>query len=194
VGTVHRGWVMVGNGDVAEGVSLLRSGSAAYRATGTEMWTTHFLALQAKACEIAGKIGEGLTLLDDALQDLERTGMHWLASELNRHKGQLLLRQGHSEAAEELYRKALSVAEEQRAKLWELRAAVSLAGSAATRGAAPKRAMSSRRSMVGSPRASTPPISKRRRRCSTSWRKFVITTGLPRQPGCAEPIRRLGRS
>ena len=47
--------------------------------------------------------------------------------ELNRHKGQLLLRQGHSEVAEELYRKAFSIAEEQGAKLWELRAAVSLA-------------------------------------------------------------------
>jgi predicted ATPase len=65
--------------------------------------------------------------LDAALQIVERTGGRWLEAELNRHKGQLLLRQGHSEAAEELYRKALSVAEEQRAKLWELRAAVSLA-------------------------------------------------------------------
>jgi predicted ATPase len=37
------------------------------------------------------------------------------------------LRQGHTEAAEELYRKALSIAEEQEAKLWELRAAASLA-------------------------------------------------------------------
>jgi predicted ATPase len=46
---------------------------------------------------------------------------------LNRHKGQLLLRQGHTEAAEELYRRALSIAEEQEAKLWELRAAASLA-------------------------------------------------------------------
>src|SRR5262252_7390716 len=42
-------------------------------------------------------------------------------------KGQLLLRQGHPEAAEELYRKALSIAKEQAAKLWELRAAASLA-------------------------------------------------------------------
>ena len=38
-----------------------------------------------------------------------------------------MLRQGYSEAAEELYRKALSIAQEQEAKLWELRAAVSLA-------------------------------------------------------------------
>ena len=39
----------------------------------------------------------------------------------------MLLRQGHTEAAEELYRKALSIAQEQGAKLWELRASVSLA-------------------------------------------------------------------
>ena len=45
----------------------------------------------------------------------------------NRHKGQLLLRQGHSDAAVELYRRALSIAEEQGAKLWELIAATSLA-------------------------------------------------------------------
>jgi predicted ATPase len=68
-----------------------------------------------------------VTLLDDALQIVERTGERWLEAELYRHKGQLLLRQGHSEAAEELYRKALSIAAEQAAKLWELRAAASLA-------------------------------------------------------------------
>jgi class 3 adenylate cyclase/predicted ATPase len=127
VGTVHRGWVMVGNGDVAEGISLLRSGSAAYRATGTEMWTTHFLALQARACEIAGQNEDALTMLDEALQIVERTGGRWLAAELERHKGQLRLRLGQSEAAEDLYRKALSIAVEQEAKLWELRAAASLA-------------------------------------------------------------------
>ena len=37
------------------------------------------------------------------------------------------MRQGHSAAAEELYRKALSIAAEQEAKLWELRAAMRLA-------------------------------------------------------------------
>jgi predicted ATPase len=65
--------------------------------------------------------------LNDALQIVEQTGQRWFAAELYRHKGQLLLRQGRTEAAEELYRKALSIAEEQEAKLWELRAAASLA-------------------------------------------------------------------
>jgi len=38
VGTIYCGWVKVKNGDVAEGISLLRSGSAAYRATGARVW------------------------------------------------------------------------------------------------------------------------------------------------------------
>jgi predicted ATPase len=128
-GTVYRGWAKVKNGDEAEGMSLLRSGSSAYRATGAETstWILYHITLLAWACEIAGQIEESLTVLDDALQIAERTGERWFAAELNGHKGQLLLRQGHAEAAEELYRKALSIAVKQEAKLWELRAAVSLA-------------------------------------------------------------------
>jgi predicted ATPase len=89
---------------------------------------------------------------------VERTGERWLEAELYRHKGQLLLRQGHSKAVEELYRKALSIAKEQAAKLWELGAAASLARPAATGVAPPKPATSSRLSTAGSPKASTPPI------------------------------------
>ena len=87
----------------------------------------YYIALLAAACEISGQIEEAATLLDEALQIMERTGERWFAAELNRHKGQLLLRQGQAEAAEELYRKALSIAREQDAKLWELQAAASFA-------------------------------------------------------------------
>jgi predicted ATPase len=126
-GTIFRGWVKVKNGDVAGGMPLLRGGFAAYGATGAELWMPHYIALIAGACEIAGQIEEAVTLLDDALQTAERTGERWLDAELYRHRGQLLLRQGRSEAAEELYRTALSIAREQEARLWELRAAASLA-------------------------------------------------------------------
>jgi predicted ATPase len=88
---------------------------------------SYYIALLARAYEIAGQVEEASTRLDDALQIAERTEERWFAAELCRHKGQLLLRQGHTEAAEKLYRKALSIAVEQEAKLWELRAAVSLA-------------------------------------------------------------------
>ena len=86
-----------------------------------------YIALLAGACEIAGQIEEGAARLDQALQLVERTGERWLAAELDRQRGRLLLRQGHPEAAEEMYRKALSIAREQEAKLWELRAAASIA-------------------------------------------------------------------
>jgi hypothetical protein len=87
-GTIFRGWVKVKNGNVADGISLLRRGSAAYRATGAEVWMPHHIALLARAYEIAGQVEEGLTLLDEALQIVERTRERWLAAELNRALGE----------------------------------------------------------------------------------------------------------
>jgi predicted ATPase len=126
-GTIFAGWLKVKTDDVPEGISLLRSGSSAFRATGAELWAPHHNLLLAVALEIAGQLQEAVTLLDDALQVINRTGERWVEAELIRYKGQLLLRQGHAEAAEELYRKAMNIAREQKAKLWELRAATSLA-------------------------------------------------------------------
>ena len=124
---ILRGWAKVKNGDVTEGMALLRGGATAYRAIGQEAWLPYFIDLQAAACEIAGLVQESLVLVNEALQIAERTGELWFAAELNRHKGQLLLRQGHTEAAEKFYRNALRIAEEQGARLWELRSAVSIA-------------------------------------------------------------------
>jgi predicted ATPase len=125
---VYRGWAKVDNGELADGISLLRDGVAAFSATGAETWTPYLIALLATALATAGQIEEALTQLNDAELIVNRTGERWFSAELNRLKGQLLLRQGHCQAAEELYLKALSIAREQEAKMWELRAAVSLAG------------------------------------------------------------------
>jgi len=127
LGTIYGGWVKINHGEVAEGIFLLRSGSAAYRVTGAAAWTPFHLGLLAKACEIAGRIEEAVNLLDEALQVVEQTGERWFEAELNRQKGELLQQQEQSERAAEQYRRARRIAEEQRAKIWELRAAVSLA-------------------------------------------------------------------
>jgi predicted ATPase len=125
--TIFRGWVRAQMGDLDEGISLLRSALSEFRATGTEVFLPHYIALLARACEIAGEVEEASALLDEASQIVKRTGERCLAAELYRHKGQLLLRHGQTEAAEELYREALYIAREQEAKMWELRAAASLA-------------------------------------------------------------------
>src|SRR6185437_3462607 len=126
-GTMFLGWAKVRLGHVSQGIDLLRSGLNAYRATGSEVWMPHCLTFLAAASEIAGQTDAAAALLDNALQNVERTGERWFEAELYRQKGELLLRQGNHEAAEKLYRKALRVAQQQQAKLWELRAAASLA-------------------------------------------------------------------
>jgi predicted ATPase len=126
-GTIYQGWFMVANGDLVKGIPLLRAGLAAYRSTGAALLTSHHTALLGRACEIAGQVEEASALFDEALRIVEKTGERWFAAKLNRLKGQLLLRQGQSEAAEDLYHEALGIARKQEAKLWELRASVSLA-------------------------------------------------------------------
>jgi class 3 adenylate cyclase/predicted ATPase len=127
LGTIYRGWVKVNTGDLLAGLCLLRSASDAYSATGAQTRICYHAALLAKACEIADRVEEALGHLDNALRNAERIGEHWFEAEMYRHKGRLMIRLGDSAAAEEFYHKALGIAEKQEAKLWELRAAVSLA-------------------------------------------------------------------
>ena len=85
------------------------------------------LTEQAEALGHAGRIGEGLALLEAALEQSE-TG--WLTPELLRLKGELLLLQGTpavAEPVEDLFRQALDQSRRQEALSWELRAATSLA-------------------------------------------------------------------
>ena len=88
----------------------------------------------------------------------DRTGERWFAAELNRQRGELLLRQGHAEAAETQFLKALGIARDQEAKLWELRAATSLAGLRDKQGRHADAHDLLARFIAGSPRASTWPM------------------------------------
>lgn len=127
LGTIYLGSVKANTGDLPAGISLLRSGSSAYVATGAKTRIPYHMALLAGACENAGQLDESLSVLDDALHISEEIGECWFASELYRHKGRLMWRRGDTTAAEALYREALATARQQEAKLWELRAATSLA-------------------------------------------------------------------
>jgi predicted ATPase len=121
-----RGHAKVRQGDAAQGMALLRGGVAAYRKTGAVMWLPCFIALLAEAHEMSGQTPEAACLLDDAARLVERTGERWIAAELTRHRGRLLARSGNADAAEDLYREALSIAQSQDARLFALRAATSL--------------------------------------------------------------------
>jgi predicted ATPase len=129
VGTVVGGWALAGEGAVEEGIARMRRGLADYVATGAELWVPDLLPLLAQAYGRADRPAAGLEVLAEALDRVERTGGRWLEAELHRLRGELLLAlpAPHQVEAETCFGRALAVAREQGARMWELRAATSLA-------------------------------------------------------------------
>jgi predicted ATPase len=128
-GVVVRGWALADGGRVEEGIAVMRRGLADYRATGAETWSPYFLGLLAEAHGRGGQAAAGLRLATDALDRVERTGVRWIEAELHRLRGEMLLAlpEADQPEVETCFVRALTVAREQDARLWELRAATSLA-------------------------------------------------------------------
>jgi predicted ATPase len=128
-GVLFQGWALAANGRGKDGIAVMRRGLADYRATGSELFSPYFLALLAAVHTRADQAVTGLKLLSEALGEAKQTGVRWIEAELHRLQGelQLALPEGDRSEAEACFRQALAVAGEQQAKLWELRAASSLA-------------------------------------------------------------------
>jgi predicted ATPase len=87
-----------------------------------------FEAALAKAEASAGEIDAGLRCLDDALAEAERTEQRWYEAEMHRIRGELLLKRDPTDiAAEQALQTAVAIAKSQKARSFELRAALSLA-------------------------------------------------------------------
>jgi predicted ATPase len=127
MGTIHRGRCLAVEGREAEGIAQMTEGLADFRSTGAVSFLPRFLILIAEACGRARQPLVGLEHLTEAIDIIERTEGREYEAELYRVRGQLLLALGDRAAAEESYCTALAVARRQSAKLWELRAATSLA-------------------------------------------------------------------
>jgi predicted ATPase len=128
-GRVLHGWA-VGEGGAAEtGIAELRQGLAAIEATGVQLNTPGFLGLLAGLHIRTKNCGEALQVLDEALARVDRLEERWFEVDLWRLKGEALLGCSPERAAEaeSCYRQALRVARRQSARLWQLRAATSLA-------------------------------------------------------------------
>jgi tetratricopeptide (TPR) repeat protein len=85
-------------------------------------------ALLAEAYASIGQTAEGLAILTEQLDMVDRSDGRFYAAELHRLKGELLLRQTVPDAqqAEHCFRHALDLARRTHSKWWELRAAMSL--------------------------------------------------------------------
>jgi predicted ATPase len=122
------GRVLVVRGELTRGLALSRKSLADMTATHQGLLRPFSLALIAQSCECAGRTDEALDLLTDALETVERTGERQSEAELHRLRGEwLLAHRQERDQAEDCLERAISVARCQNAKMFELRAAVSLA-------------------------------------------------------------------
>jgi predicted ATPase len=121
---IERGWSLAGLGRADEGTPPLAAG---LRDVGYISFRPWALTLLANACRTAGQCQAALAHLAEARGLAEEKEVRYFQAETLRQTGDVLLAMGDAAAAEASYREAMAIAQRQNAKLWELRAATSLA-------------------------------------------------------------------
>jgi len=126
---VVKGWALSELGRADEGVGVIREQITALFGARAGILLTINLSALAEASAKAGRIEEGLNAVASALDLIRGGGESVWEAEIHRVRGELLLKQEHSNRAEaqESVEHAIEIARQQGAKLLELRATVSLA-------------------------------------------------------------------
>jgi predicted ATPase/DNA-binding SARP family transcriptional activator len=126
VGKILQGWALA-EGGLDEGLDQIHQGLASWQELGAEQGRSFFLSLYAEALEKNGRIEEGLHVISEALDAVQKNDERFNESELYRLKGEFLLAhdKDHAEAEANL-QKALQISRRRSAKSLELRATISL--------------------------------------------------------------------
>jgi class 3 adenylate cyclase/predicted ATPase len=122
-----RGALLAQNGDPQRGIELMRNAIAAAEGNAERNRRTLYLCHLASAHASLGQPEVSLDLLDEAIQTAEITSERFFEAELYRLRGEMLLTLGKKGEAEAGLQRALTIAQQQQARWWELRAATSLA-------------------------------------------------------------------
>jgi non-specific serine/threonine protein kinase len=127
-GLCARGSLAAKRGNPDAGIDLLRAGLAEMKKASYLLFYPFYVAELAAALGAIGRIGEGISELDEALQ-LAEIDYRWFVPEMLRVKGDLLALRSFDDVApiESLYRRSMTQAREQQALYWELCSATSLA-------------------------------------------------------------------
>ena len=128
-GALYRGWLCAVAGDAVEAVQLITSGLAAFRSTGSTQLTPVGLSFLAKAYADLGRFDDAWRCVDEARTLVETGGERWFEPHIYCIAGEVALKSSQPDAskAQSYFERALSVARQQQAKSWELRAAMSMA-------------------------------------------------------------------
>jgi predicted ATPase len=124
-----QGWATWSCGEGEAGLVAMRRGIAVDREQGFVSHLSFFGAALGEAEASAGETDAGLRRLDDALAELETTEARWYEAELHRISAEILVKRdpANTAAAEQSLQAAIAVAQSQKARSFELRAALSLA-------------------------------------------------------------------
>jgi class 3 adenylate cyclase/tetratricopeptide (TPR) repeat protein len=122
-----QGALLAQGGDPQRGIEIMRSGIAALESNAARNRRPLYLGHLASAHAALGQLEVALDLLDEAIQTAETTNERFFETELRRLRSNVLTSLGRRAEAEPELRRALTIAQQQQARWWELRAATSLA-------------------------------------------------------------------
>jgi predicted ATPase len=124
-----RGSLFALTGNASDAVRAITSGITSLRLTGATLYESEYLSYLAMAYVELGQPDDARGCIDDAIEKVERSNEKWCEAEVYRIAGEIALKSlgPDTEKAEKYFDHALAVARQQKAKSWELRAAMSLA-------------------------------------------------------------------
>ena len=129
MGRTVQGCVLAEAGEASDAVHQITAGIAAYRSTGATWLLPTWLSYLGKSYADLRQFDDAWRCIGEAMRAVETTKETWHEAEVNRIAGEIALKSPEFDAmkAEEYLERALAVARAQRAKSWELRAAMSMA-------------------------------------------------------------------
>jgi predicted ATPase len=129
-GSLNQGFLFAVTGEPSNAVKMITSGIAALRAMNYTHSMPWWLSHLAVAHVDLDQLDDAQRCIGEALDTIEKTKERWCEAEAYRFAGRIALKaasQPEVGKAQDYFERALSVARQQQAKSWELRAAMSLA-------------------------------------------------------------------
>jgi predicted ATPase len=121
--------VLTLTGESSDAVHMITSGISAWRSTGATVWLPLWLCHLTRAYAELGQFDSAWRFIGEAMTAVETAKERWYEAEVHRVAGEVVRKSPKPDAAKAkgYFERALTVAREQQAKSWELRASMSLA-------------------------------------------------------------------
>ena len=122
-------WACSSSSPGGANIADMRRGVVTLQEQGVFLYAPQFGTALAEAEKAAGEIETALATIDRAIAETERTSQRWYDAETYRIRGEILLKRdpANTAPAEDAFLTAIAIARQQKARSFELRAALSLA-------------------------------------------------------------------